>query len=151
MSGLYSEIRDWSVWLQCFTVSDLADAMGVDHEVAQRGIDALLWHGICWADGFVDSRGERIIMYVPLPAGPREHPHEAPEWRTCDMQILSPRGMPVRIRSDRDTRQKMAGDMSARRRLKEQERAYQRQQAAMEDRATKNRQRAEKLPKWKRK
>jgi hypothetical protein len=144
----YSEVRDWATWLQIFTVSDLADAMAVDDAVADRAVRALLWHGICEVNGLVDSRGERIVSYVPLPPGPREHYTEAPEWATCEQEILSPRGMPVRIRSDRDTRRKLAGDMSARHRLLLQEKRYQ---AMLDARKKRSEAAANREPKWLRK
>jgi hypothetical protein len=143
----YSEVRDWAYWLQHFTARDLADAMGVDQTIGERGVLALLHQGICTNGGYTRS-GESVISYVPLPPGPSEHPTEAPEWRTCDTEILSPRGMPVRIRSDRDTRRKLAGNMSARRHLIMQERRYFAMVDAQQARAVKNK---GKIPKWMRK
>ena len=45
-SVTYAEVRTWAIWLDRFTASDLADVMGVSYEVGQRGVNALLWHGI---------------------------------------------------------------------------------------------------------
>lgn len=140
----YSEVRDWAVWLNLFTAEHLADSMGVDTSIGERAIRALLWHGICedtgsWINGYP------LIQYKPLPPGPNDHYTYPPEWRTCEMEIIEPRGMPIRIRSDRDTRRKMAGDMSARRRLKLQEERYQAMVRAQQERAEKQK---SKLPKW---
>lgn len=127
----YSEVRDWAVWLNVFTATDMADAMGVDEAVGRRAVLALLWHGICEETGEVIN-GYPLIRYKPLPPGPREHPHEPAEWETCDKEILSPRGMPVRIRAGLHWRQRMKGGKGAD--LKRQEREWVRQQQRKKDR-----------------
>jgi hypothetical protein len=66
----YAEVRRWAVWLKMFTADDLAQAMGVSVAVGERGIKALLWHGICrdTGDTLPGSTGPQpLIEYVPLP------------------------------------------------------------------------------------
>lgn len=128
----YTEIRRWAVWLDLFTASDLADAMGVDHAIGAKGIKALLWHGICEDTGeLLDGTygPEPVISYVPLPPGPTEHPHGTlPEiiavMQMGGFEIFQPRGMPVRIRNDRDTRQNLSTP-GARHKMKLSEQRYQ--------------------------
>jgi hypothetical protein len=132
----YSEIRDWAVWLDLFTASDLAYSMGCSDEVAQRGINALLWHGICEDTGGIDTMGDPIIGYIPLPPGPNEHWTGAPEWRTCVQDLIPPhRGMPIRLIDDTKRRNQMQGTKGARLRIKQRDKAYETQLAANEKRA----------------
>jgi hypothetical protein len=76
----------WARYLRIFTADDIADAMLVDHAVGERAIKALVWHGIVEGTGdFISgsSNGDgpkEVFEYVPLPPGPKEHPHETPEW-----------------------------------------------------------------------
>lgn len=101
----YAEVRRWAVWLKTMTARDLAAVMGVTLEVAERGVKALLWHGICEDTGDTLSGPdgpERIISYVPLPAGPREHVTLTPPERIVGYtEILSPRGRQVSFRNGR--------------------------------------------------
>jgi hypothetical protein len=136
----YSEIRDWAWWLQMFTAADLADAMGVSHWVAERAVTALLWHGVCEDTETVDGLGERVISYVPLPPGPREHATQAPEWRTCTQDLVPPhRGMPVRLVDNTERRNQMQGTGGARIRIKQRDAAYEAMQAAKEERVMQQR------------
>lgn len=130
----YDEVRQWIVLLNEFTVQELADTMVVSFAVAERFTWAAYWHGIIEetevARTFVDQDGTEwddiVFRHKPLPPGPREHFTRPPEWRaTPGCYDLAPiRGFPVRIRSDRDTRRKMASDMSARHRLALQEKRW---------------------------
>jgi hypothetical protein len=66
----YAEVRRWAVWLKMFTADDLAQAMGVSVAVGERGIKALLWHGICRDTGDTlpgPDGPQALIEYVPLP------------------------------------------------------------------------------------
>lgn len=130
----YSEVRDWAWWLQVFTASDLADAMACDVSIAQRGINALLYHGTCYDTG--DEIGqESIISYTPLPPGPTHHFTHPPEWRTCVQDLVPPhRGMPVRLVDNTKRRDQMQGTGGARIRIKQRDKAYEQMQAAIESR-----------------
>jgi hypothetical protein len=142
----YSEIRSWAVWLHTFTASDLADAMGVDLYWGQRGIKALLWHGICEGTGeFLDGPDgpEEIISYKPLPPGPNEHPHgPLPEViavvQMGGFEILSPRGQAVRIRTERQMRRSLSTP-GARQHHRNRERAWERAEQAKMERAEQQR------------
>lgn len=151
----YAEVRDWATWLGAFTASDLAYSMAVDQAIADRGLRALLWHGAVeptgdWIDGPVGP--EEIVHYVTFkyPPDPNEHPHEPPEWVTCDREILCPRGLPIRMISDRDRRKAMSSNMAMRRVLKERDRRWNEMEAAKLARAEKQKAKAQKEPKWKR-
>ena len=85
------------MWLVTFTARDLAGALHCSLEVAQRGVKALLWHGICEVleEDFPGPEGpEPLIGYIPLPEGPKVHPREAPP------EVVVPREMggdPLRV------------------------------------------------------
>lgn len=104
----YAEARVWIVWLQVFTVGDLADSMYVDHSVAGHFVTAAEWHGIIENTGELQQgpNGEEVIWsYVPLPPGPTDHPTKTPPEKLVGYnEVLCARGMPVRVRSDRDSR-----------------------------------------------
>lgn len=110
MPVTYEEVRIWCRWLQVFTVSDMADALGSSYEVADQFVFAAEIHGIIEDTGdIVNGRewgDEAIFSYVPLPPGPRHAFTRTPEWRnTPGVYDLAPRrGLPVRIRTDRDAR-----------------------------------------------
>lgn len=130
----YAEVRDWAWWLQLFTVDDLADSMMCDRSIAQRGINALLWHGICFDTG-EEIDGDPVISYVPLPPGPREHPTRAPEWRTCVQDLVPPdRGKPVRLVDNTKRRDAMQGTGGARVRIRQRDKAYEAMEAAKQTR-----------------
>lgn len=162
MTVTYAEIRDWAVWLQLFTASDLADAMGVNIEWGRRGVKALLWHGICEDTGDVIDGPfgpEPIIGYVPLPPGPKHHPHGIlPEVIAVSQmggfEIFNQRGVPVRIRTERQMRKSLSTP-GARQTHKNRERAYELQEEARRRRAEEQRiasaREKELGPKWKRK
>lgn len=132
----------WARILQVFTPGDLADAMAVDLEVARRGVRALIWHGIVedTGDRFYTHYGEEpIIGYVPLPPGPKEHPTGIPPERLEGYtEVLSPRGMRVRIRTERMTRRALSTPGS-RQVHRNRERAWERQQQANRERAERER------------
>jgi hypothetical protein len=159
----YAEIRTWCRWLHTFTASDLADAMGVDYEVGVRGVKALIWHGIVFDTGDeIDGPygPEAIVEYAPLPPAPTHHPKGTPPEVIAVSQmggwlLYDQRGLPVRIRSERDMR-KILSTSGARSHHVNRERAYERQEEARkkakEAAALKARREAENGgPKWKRK
>lgn len=137
MPVTYDETRAWTVMLREFTPGDLADVMGVNDEALEGFLFGLLFNGTIEEVGRRNGHGrglEELYRWVPLPPGPREHPTGVPEWRSpgCYSEVLTPRGMPVRIRSDRDNRRLMGqGSGGARRQLIMAERAWQRQQEAV--------------------
>jgi hypothetical protein len=149
----YSEARWWFVWLDTFTPSMLADDMGIHPDLAERFVAAGLWHGIIESTGdSINGRGPReaIYRYKPLPAGPRFHPHHLPEWKATPgcYSLAQATGMPVRIRSDRDTR-RLLSTPGSRHLMKLRESAYRKQeearQKAVEQAAIKS---AKAVPKW---
>lgn len=109
----YAEIRTWAIWLETFTAQDLADTLGVPLEVGERGVKALLWHGICEDTGDrIRGRAgtEPIIRYIPhVPGSPPRPKHPPPEvvlyfeWGGDPLKM--PRGMPVPQGSKRDMSQ----------------------------------------------
>jgi hypothetical protein len=150
----YAEARWWFVYLRVFTPSDLADAMAVSDEVAERFIRAAVWHGIVIdSGGSVNGTGppENIFEWKPLPVGPRRHYTHAPEWKiTPGCYDLAPvRGMPVRLRSERDQRKSLSTP-GARGVHKRRELAYERQEQARLKRIEEQKAKAQKDPKWKR-
>lgn len=148
MQVTYVEIRWWARYLRVFTASDLADAMGVDLSVGERGIKALLWHGIVDDTGEeIDGPGgsEQVVEYAPLPPGPKTHetPHTPPPWmlppELASHRIHTPRGMPVRLVDNTDRRNQMQGTGGARIRIKQRDKAYERMMEAKAKQAEKNR------------
>lgn len=143
----YNEIRWWAVWLDKFTAADLADAMGVNVEVGERGVRALLWHGICEHTGveFDTPYGQMpVVSYKPLPPGPTHHPTRPPEWKTtpgCGSLAMAT-GMPVRLVDNTKRREAMQGTGGGRLRVKNRDRAYERMQEAIRKRAEKQRAKA---------
>lgn len=110
----FAEARDWIVLLHTFTVSELADCMLIDHAVAQRYVFAAEFWGIIentkdYVNG-TEAGYEALYSYVPLPPGPRFHPHRSPEWlSTPGCYSLAPRrGMPVRLRNERELRRTLS-------------------------------------------
>lgn len=137
----YSEFIFWAATLKVFTVEDLCDTMGVSPHVAQRGITALLWHGICEDTGDLSSAGDPIISYVPLPPGPNEHPTQAPEWRTCQQDLVPPgRGLPIRLVDNTKRRNLMQGTGGTRLQVRNRDRAWEKAEQAKLDRAERQRQ-----------
>jgi hypothetical protein len=148
----YAEARWWFRWLDTFTPTDLAEDMGIHPELAERFIAAGLWHGIIMDSGDrINGRGppESIYHYVPLPAGPREHPTYPPEWRTTPgcYELAPVRGYAVRIRTDRDSR-KLLSTPGSRHKMKLREQAYHRQEQARMEAVERQRKKAAKPPKW---
>jgi hypothetical protein len=146
----YAEVRAWGVWLNVFTPSDLANAMGVDFSVGVKGCRAMEWHGIIenTGDEVPGPEGmEPIYSYVPLPPGPKEHLTLLPpekDWRIgCYTEILSPRGMPVRIRTGREYRRQLAGSQSGRRKLLESDARFKAIEEANAKRAEEQRVKAQ--------
>lgn len=148
----YAEIRWWFRWLDTFTATDLADDVGIHPELADRFIAAGLWHGIIEdSGGRINGRGpsEAIYHYIPLPNGPTHHPHREPEWKsTPGCYADAPfRGMPVRIRTDRDSR-RLLSTPGSRHKMKMAEQAYHRQEQAKMEALEAARKKAAKPPKW---
>jgi hypothetical protein len=147
----YSEFRDWAVLLRLFTPSILADSMAVDEAVAQRGVRALLWHGIvretgdfCW-----NGHGEEpILEWVPLPPGPTEHPTKAPEWVVCGGQDAPPsRGLPVRLWDTKvDRRDRSRPGQAHQYRLRQKR--FEEMERIREERKFQKLAKAQKKPKW---
>lgn len=122
----YADARTWFAWLSKlgpFTVGELADAMEIADDLAMRFVRAGTWaiHGGQERSLLHDTgdmvngtyRGEEsLYQYVEIEdRSPRNHPHQPPEWiSTPGVGALAPsnRGMPVRIRSDRDFRRLMS-------------------------------------------
>lgn len=130
MSASYAEARSWIDWIRVFTPSDLADTMVVDLTVAERFIKAAEWHGIIRNTGDFDGR-EYIYEYVPLPPGPRNHPHKEPPEKVVGYdEVLCARGMPIRIRTERDMR-RILSTSGARSVHVRREKAYKKQQEAV--------------------
>jgi hypothetical protein len=151
----YAEARTWFVYLNTFTATDLADDMAIHPELASRFIVAGLWHGIIEDTGdSINGRGPResIYRYVPLPAGPREHPTRPPEWRSTPgcYELARATGMAVRIRSDRDSR-RLLSTPGARHKMKLREQRYREQEQARMDMMEAMRKKEAKPPKWMRK
>lgn len=152
----YAEARAWATWLRVFTQSDLASVMAVPEEALEGFIFGLLYNGTIEDTGDrIDGRGgppEEIYAFVPLPPGPREHETGVPAEVMAVMElggfeILSPRGGPVRIRTERMMRRSLSTP-GARQTHKLRELAYERQEAARRRRAEEQRNKANKDPKW---
>lgn len=114
MAITYAEIRTWAIWLGAFTAQDLADALGAPLEVGERGIKALLWHGICEDSGDKipgrSGKPEAIIHYIPpVPGSPPRPRHPPPEvvvfFEMGGDPLKVPRGMPVPKRGAQDISQ----------------------------------------------
>lgn len=147
---MYSEARTWFQWMNVFVPSDIADAMGIDVDVAKRLCDAGVWQRIVINTEDFDGR-EYIYEYVPLPSGPRNHPvHIQPERLVGYGEVLSPRGMPIRIRTERDMRRTMSTP-GARGHINRREQRYRAMQEAVEKRRAVQMAKAKEDPKWKKK
>lgn len=141
-AATYSEVRWWAVWLDTFTASDLAQAMGVSYEVGRRGIKALLWHGIVLDTGdTIDGPEgpEQIITYKPLPPGPRFHPHETPPEIAVPgaYSLAPPRGRPVPANLNGASRRRVASTPGQAKKLRDREAARAAMEAAQKARAEK--------------
>jgi hypothetical protein len=152
----YSETRFWAVTLRVFTVSDLADIMAVPEEALDSFVFGLLFNGTIEDTGDrINGRGsgiEEVYAWVPLPAGPNEHetgptPESIAVMEMGGFEILSPRGGPVRIRTERQMRRSLSTP-GARQTHKLRELAYERQEAARAKRAAEQKIRSSKKPKW---
>lgn len=144
----YAETRAWAVWLQIFTSRDLADSMGVDEEVIESYLIGLEFNGTIEDTGDrINGRGppEVIYRHVPLPPGPKVHeigplPEVLAVMQMGGWEILSPRGLPVRLIDNTKRRDMMQGTGGARLRVKMRDTMYQKMQQAKLDRAEKDRQ-----------
>lgn len=132
----YSEARTWLEWIRVMTIADLAEEMWVSHDEAAALMNAALWHGIICDTDDVDE-GNVIYEYVPIPPGPTHHFTHQPEWqnRAIGCGELAPRnrGMPVRIRTEREMRKIMSTSGGAGIH-KRREQAYNRMQEAVRKR-----------------
>jgi hypothetical protein len=105
----YAEIRRWARWLGVFTASELAGALRTTPEIGERGVTALLYHECCEDTGEVVDGPlgpEKIVAYIPLPPGPKEHPHETPPEITAvremgGLELFNRRGLPVSMSNGR--------------------------------------------------
>lgn len=127
----FAEARDWIVLLHTFTVSELADCMMIDSTVAQRYVFAAEFWGIIenthdYVNG-TPAGYEALYSYVPLPPGPRFHPHRLPEWKATPgcYSIAMARGTPVRLRNERDLRRTLSTP-GARAKEKQRQKRYER-------------------------
>lgn len=148
----YAEILSWAVWLAIFTPTELAQAMAVDPEVAARGVTAMIFHGAVEDTGDVvdgPDGPESLFSYrtFAFPADPRTHPSKAPEWQTCEQEILCQRGLPIRLVDNDRHRQSMPGE---RHRMKLRQKRYERMVEEREKAYQRHANRAQKAPKWKR-
>lgn len=148
----YDETRLWVSWVRVFTPSDLSDTMGVEPEVIEGFIKGLLQNESIEdtgdrVNGHPNRPVEAIYTYrdFQAPADPRNHPHGRSPEEIAVMQmggwdILSPRGMPVRIRTERDQR-KAASTPGSRGRIKRREARYHAMLKAVRERAAKQKER----------
>jgi hypothetical protein len=139
MQVTYQETLSWAVHLRVFTIRDLADAMYVTEDSIGQFIIGLIFNGSVEEIDSVNGRGEAEVVYrwVPLPPGPTHHPTRLPEWIiTPGCGSLAPRrGMPVRIRTDRETRRLMSTP-GAGHKMRLREQRYQQFVAAKDQRDT---------------
>lgn len=151
----YAETRFWAVTLRIFTIADLASVMAVPEEALEPFVFGLLYNGTIEDTGDrINGNGpvQEIYSWVPLPPGPREHETGIPAEVMAVMEmggfeLLSPRGGPVRIRTERDQRRSLSTP-GARQTHKLRELAYQRQEEARQKRAAEQSLKANKKPKW---
>lgn len=153
----YDEVREWATILGAFTATDLARAMGVDHDTGVRCVKALCGQGVCINTGdMLDGPHgyEPIIEYVPPPPGPTKREPSGPEPVQQAIaqagRIVVQRGEPVRIRTERQMRKSLSTP-GARQHHKNRDRNYERMQEAKKQRAEAQKAKAQKDPKWKRK
>lgn len=143
-------------WLGFFTAQDLADALRVPVELADKFVTALLYHEQIEDTGEVYDGPdglESVYEMPPLPPGPTEHPHATPVEIMAVLamggfELFNERGMPVRIRTERD-QGKARSTPGSRQKVKNQDRAYKREMEAKARRATEQAEKAaSKVPKW---
>lgn len=129
----YDETRLWTYWLRVFTPSDLAETMAVPVEAIEGFIVGLQRNGTIEDTGdMVNGSGppEKVYSFIPLPPGPTEHFTRPPEWQnTPGVGELAPanRGMPVRIRSERQMR-KILSTSGAAAKHRQREKRYHKMQ-----------------------
>jgi hypothetical protein len=143
----YTEVRLWARWLSVFTPHDLADSMGVEPELGERFINAMVWQGIVEDTGEVYENGagrpENVFTYIPPPPGPTSRPrYTPPEVIAGYTEILSPRGITQRLVDNTDRRNAMQGTKGTRLRIKQRDKAYDAMQRAKRERAEKQREKA---------
>lgn len=140
MALTYDESRMWTYWLRVFAPSDLAASMGVPVEAIEGFLIGLQRNGTIEDTGDrINGTGpeEPIFSFVPLPPGPTEHfTKEPPETlRRIGCYELAPsnRGMPIRLRSDREYRR--AGSKPGEgHKMRLREKRYKKMQEAIEKR-----------------
>jgi hypothetical protein len=142
LGATYDEARAWSVWLRVFTPRDMADAMAIDVESLRGFLVGLERNGtIRYAGSLSDDGGfeDAVYEFVPLPPGPKRHPVEVPPERLVGYgEVICPRGMPVRIRTERSYGRAMSTPGS-RGQIKRREQRYQRMREAVRARREKHR------------
>jgi hypothetical protein len=155
----FDEVRRMARWLGLFGPSDLADALRCHPEVAERGILALRAHRLLLDTGEQQDGPdgeEEVWEMVPLPDTVYPRDKRTPPEVVAVMQsggflLYDERGVPVRLRADSDMR-RVLSTPGARKFHRERERAYERQQRAIRQRAEVSSRRAKNfVPKWKRK
>jgi hypothetical protein len=127
----YNEVRKWIVWLDVFTPEDLCDAMRCDLSLGPKFVQAALWHGIIEDTGeeLVNGHGypERVYAYIHPPPGPTHHFTQVPPERLVGYtDVLSPRGLPIRL-MDHGKKGTIMQTPGGRRRMKAKESAWERQ------------------------
>lgn len=150
----YGEIRDWAAILECFTAWDLAQAMGVDHDIGVAAVNALCMQGLCRNSGDVLDGPygyEYIIEYIPPPTTGPSSRERGPDPAKVAVQqagaIAVERGTPVRIRTTRKLGRALSTP-GQRQKHKNRERNFQRMQDAKAARAEMQKSKAQKAPKW---
>lgn len=108
----YAEVRQWAVYLKTFTASDLASSMRTTQEVGERGVKALLWHGICrdtgdWIPG-PDGEPEPLIEYIPPVYRIYNREKVPPPERVVGYTEVPVRGLPINL-SKRGARTSQVG------------------------------------------
>lgn len=152
----YGEVREAARMLRCFTATDLAHLLGVEHDIGVRAVEALCMQKICRNSGdLLDGRNgyEYIIEYVPVPAGPSQRERGPDPVQVAVSQagrITVDRGRPVRIRTGRMLGRSLSTP-GQRQKHKDREREYQRQQDAKAARAKLQQSKAQQDPSWKKK
>lgn len=140
MEITYDETRLWVQWVRVFTPSDLAKIMAVPPEVIFGHLTGMTRHGTIEDTGDrINGAGygeEPIFSFIPLPPGPTHHPHKTPPERIVGYDdVQSPRGLPIRIRTEDRKRRQAMSTPGARGRMKRQEANYWRQEEARRKRA----------------
>ena len=140
-------------WLGPFTARDLAYALGVPPQMGEQFVKALLFHRLATdtGDAAQGPDGEEPIYEMePLPEGQTNREQRMPAHIQAiiemgGFEILEPRGLPIRIRTERDQRKSLSTP-GARQAHRMREKAWRDQQEAIR----KRQEQPQKEAKWKR-